>query len=458
MVDHSGGRRLYAAVWRWHFYAGLFAAPFLLILSITGAIYLFNDEINDALYPQLRFAPSGESMLNTGELVASVQRHYPNAVVTRIDTPVTPGRTAMAFVTPASGAPLRVFVDPGNARVLGEFVYTDTLVGFADLMHGSLLLGEFGDAVVELAACWTLVLVVTGLYLWWPRRQRARLRHALLGEPGARGRRLWREVHRLIGVYAAALILFLVITGLPWAGLWGGQFLTPISNALGLGYPPQLQHHSAAPPATPPAVMGDLGEMPWTLQQAPLPTAHLHHGEGQHAPGQAVIGVHQVHRILLQHGLPHGYRLTLPTPEHAIYTAITYPDRPQGQRTLQIDAYSGAVIANTGFAHYGAIAKAVEWGVAVHMGNYFGVVNQIVMLATCLAIIALVITGLTLWWRRRPPGGLGAPRPLAAARARNLTLITLALLLMLPLAGASLVLVLIIEALWRRWARRAGAR
>ncbi len=29
--------RLYRAVWRWHFYAGLFVVPFLLMLALTGA-------------------------------------------------------------------------------------------------------------------------------------------------------------------------------------------------------------------------------------------------------------------------------------------------------------------------------------------------------------------------------------------------------------------------------------
>ncbi|HBY49330.1 MAG TPA: PepSY domain-containing protein, partial [Alcanivorax sp.] len=93
----------YATAWRWHFYAGLFTAPFLLMLAVTGAIYLFNDELNDRLYPQLRFAPGGDRILPAGDLVAAVRDHYPDATVTRIDMPVTPGRTAMAFVTPAAG-------------------------------------------------------------------------------------------------------------------------------------------------------------------------------------------------------------------------------------------------------------------------------------------------------------------------------------------------------------------
>ena len=45
---------LYRAVWRWHFYAGLFALPFLIILAVTGALYLFHDEIDGLVYADLK--------------------------------------------------------------------------------------------------------------------------------------------------------------------------------------------------------------------------------------------------------------------------------------------------------------------------------------------------------------------------------------------------------------------
>src|SRR5690606_33250454 len=132
-----------------------------------------------------------------------------------------------------------------------------------------------------------------------------------------------------------------------------------------------------------------------------------------------------------------------------VYSAYTYPAQPEGQHTIHLDRYSGEVLGDVRFADYGAIAKAVEWGVAIHMGNYFGRLNQIIMLLTCLAIIALVITGLIMWWRRRPHTGLGAPRALAPPRKRLVVGMTLGMLVLFPLAGISLVVVLMIEATLR---------
>ncbi|WP_313769995.1 PepSY domain-containing protein [Parageobacillus genomosp. 1] len=37
----SKAQSLYRAVWRWHFYAGIVFAPFVILLAITGIIYLF---------------------------------------------------------------------------------------------------------------------------------------------------------------------------------------------------------------------------------------------------------------------------------------------------------------------------------------------------------------------------------------------------------------------------------
>lgn len=463
MSEESTGirSRLYAAVWRWHFYAGLFAAPFLLILSVTGAIYLFNDEINDRIYPELRFASAEGPLLPPSRMIDSAQQAFPGAQVTRIDLPTAPGRSAQLFVKTASGDPLRVFVDPASAQVLGSFVYSETLVGFSDVAHGSLMLGDFGDAIVELAACWTVVLVITGVYLWWP-RGRERVAGVVLPRLRARGRIFWRDLHKITGLYAAFLILFLLFTGLPWATIWGGKFLTPVSNALGVGYPDATRFRAEAPEQT---VAEAVGEVPWTLQQAPMPVSQVaglragtdhhaaHRGQGSEV-GQDLlppsIGVDAAAEILAAHGLSSAYRLSLPDGPTGAYTAYTYPDRPQGQRTLHIDRYSGAVLGEVAFRDYGIVAKAVELGVALHMGNYFGLANQIVMLLTCIAIIFLVVTGLVMWWRRRPAGGLGAPRTLAPLTLRNAALIIAALALLFPLAGASLVIVLSLDALLRK--------
>lgn len=427
-------RDIYRSVWRWHFYAGLLVMPLLLVLALTGAVYLFHDEIEDAVHAPLRFAPERRADLPLSRLVEAARTAYPGEV-TRIDLPSDPRRTAQVFVTPARGEPLRVFVDPGSARVHGAFVYTRTLVGFADTVHGSLMLGRFGDALVELAACWALLLIATGAYLWWPRERGWRA--ALWPQWRARGRGFWRSLHASVGAWTAALIVFLILTGLPWAGVWG-ELLRAGLQPLGLGYPAEHRHHVAAP-----RVIQAVSEAPWTLRDAPMPVSHAHH----HSPGSRDVGIDAVASVLAAHGLRADYRLSLPQGADGVYTAVVYPDRPQGQRTVHVDRYRAQVVGDTGFADYGLGAKAVELGVQLHMGRYFGRANQLLMLVPCLGIVALSLSGAWMWWRRRPRGRLGAPPAPAPARLRTVALIALGCGLAFPLLGASLLLVYALDRL-----------
>jgi len=42
---------VYRAFWRWHFYAGLLVLPILMLMALTGGLYLFKDELTAVLYP-----------------------------------------------------------------------------------------------------------------------------------------------------------------------------------------------------------------------------------------------------------------------------------------------------------------------------------------------------------------------------------------------------------------------
>ena len=169
------------------------------------------------------------------------------------------------------------------------------------------------------------------------------------------------------------------------------------------------------------------------------------------------VGVDRVAQVVAAQGMAAPYRLNLPRDSSGTYIVFSYPDQPEGQRTLYVDQYSGEVLDDVRFADYGIAAKAVELGVQLHMGNYFGRLNQIVMLVPCLGIIVLALTGPYMWWRRRPNGRLGAPKVLVVPSLRTLAILVLGMGLVFPLAGASLLICLLVDHFarrpWRRLAR-----
>lgn len=95
------------------------------------------------------------------------------------------------------------------------------------------------------------------------------------------------------------------------------------------------------------------------------------------------------------------------------------------------------------YTDYGPLGKWLEWGINVHMGQEFGLANQIVLLAVCIAIVMLAISAGVMWWKRRPAGSLGVP-PLPSDKRvfRGLLAILIAGGLVFPLVGLSLVTML----------------
>jgi uncharacterized iron-regulated membrane protein len=84
-------------------------------------------------------------------------------------------------------------------------------------------MGVRGSNIVELAASWTVIMIVTGLCLWWPRNTNGW--GGILYPRLTRSSRLfWRDLHSVTGVWVSFTALFLLATGLPWAKFWGEYF------------------------------------------------------------------------------------------------------------------------------------------------------------------------------------------------------------------------------------------
>ncbi|WP_416674262.1 PepSY domain-containing protein [Egbenema bharatensis] len=90
--------------------------------------------------------------------------------------------------------------------------------------------------------------------------------------------------------------------------------------------------------------------------------------------------------------------------------------------------------------------KAVEMGIAIHMGKYFGLPNKLLMLLACLILILLCMSGVVLWWIRRPSGQLGAPIVPMEGNQWKIPLAIVAIMgVVFPLVGISLIGVLLLD-------------
>ena len=425
------GTRWYNAVWRWHFYAGLFCMPFVLWLAATGTIYLWKPQIEawlerpyDTLTPA---GPRASAEVQVKVALAAV----PGATLHKYQLPQKPTEAARIIVG-RQGIETRIYVDPYRLRVLHSETESERPMRVISDLHGTLRAGNPGSYLVEIAACWTVTMLLTGLYLWWPRRARGLA--GVLYPRLRSGRRLfWRDLHAVAGIWVAVLALFLITTGLPWAKFWGSYFKEVRSVTRTLDGPQDW------PTGARSAMLGD----------------HVEHG-GMPMSHAAPTGA-DLDRVVAA-AYPLGLAapvLVAPPVQGTEWTATSDSANRPRRTSITVDAHTGALTSRRDFAERHWVDRAVGYGIAAHEGALFGLANQLLGTLTAVLLMLLSISGAVMWWRRRPQGLLGAPIPLSRPRHGPLLLGALLLLVIaMPLFGATFLSVAVAEGLLlRRWPR-----
>lgn len=417
---------LYRAVWRWHFYAGLLCLPFLVSLSATGALYLFKDEINATVFAGRTTVTPSESRLGPDRLIFEAMQAVPGGTPVSYTDPATPD--ASAVVTLAEGkAKILVYLDPADGTVLDTVDRDGEFFTVVKRLHSLAYFGPLANAVIEIVAGFAIILVITGAYLWWPRGQQGGV-VTVRGTP--RRRVWWRDLHAVTGFVAGGGLLFLAMTGLPWSIWWGDQ-LRHWSNAAGLAQPSILW---AGRPVSKVPMVDVLPSTGWTMQDAPVP---------QSPAGTKPIGIDEAAAILTRLGMPRGFELSLPVGPTGVYAAAVYPKDVARQRVVSLDQYTGKPLVDVPFQQIGPVGRLIQYGIGIHLGQDWGRANQLAMLAFCLATILLSVTAGTMWWKRRPAGGLGVPPwPRDRRAVAGVTGIVVGLGALFPLTGLAILAML----------------
>jgi len=430
----------YNLAWRWHFYAGLFVAPFMVLLALTGIIYLFKPQLDPLMYGDLLTVPAAEHALSADEQLQRAKAAYPRGTLSKYLPPADATSSAQ-FVMHDGGREMTVFVDPYRGTVLGTQDAKNNLQAIARALHGELMIGTVGDRLIELAAGWGVMLVISGVYLWWPRGKSSS--GVLWPRFTTRGRVFWRDLHAVTGFWGAALLLVMLLSGMAWTGFWGKQYAelwNRFPAAMWNNVPTSDQQARVLNTATQQTV-------PWAMENTPMPVSgdhaeHMNHSAMHAAPAAPTIRLQQVVDLATARKVEPGYSITPPTTAEGVFTVAVFANDPRNDATLHVDQYTGKVLADVRWEHYNGVARATETGVMLHEGKMFGWVNQLIVLLICLMILLSAVSGVVIWWKRRPAGGLGVP-PLRhdLPKWKTAMVIMLGLAIIFPLVGASLIVV-----------------
>lgn len=449
-IESSSSRRsgkiLFALLMRMHFYVGLLVGPFILIAALTGIVYVLTPSIESWLYRDaLTITTPGTSQplaqqIETAQLVVE-QDTLPAAVRPAPDAHST---TRVMFADPMLGPSEHraIFVDPVTLEVKGDMtVYgTSGILPFRtalDQFHRGLLLGDVGRLYSELAASWLWIIALLGVMLWVARRR-------ALNSAGTQ--MTARRRHATVGVLAIVGLLFFSATGLTWSK-WAGGNIGELRQAWGWGTPS----------------VSTVIETPDAANNDP----HAHHD--MHADHKMSSAPEEG-----SYARPEGFDQALEAARHAgLLAGRIQIDPPAGEgrawRVTEIDRRwptqvdqvaleprDMQVLEQTDFTTFPLAAKLTRWGIDLHMGVLFGLVNQLVLALFAGALVFLIVWGYRMWWQRIKNTTVNQAQTMTALFIMLPLVIQLSLLVImvllgvaLPVLGGSLIIIALIDAF--RW-------
>lgn len=386
-----------------HLIAGLVAGVVILSMAVTGLLISYETQLMEWANRGLRVTPPAADTprLDIETLVARVRETKPGLNPSGITWKADPAMP----VTLSVGREGVFFADPYTGRLLGEgdHAWHDFFHAATDwhrFLTGTGLSKEAGKAITGAGCLVFGVLLISGIYLWWPRHWRwANVRAVIFFNRDLKGRARNWNWHNVFGFWSAIPLLFIILTGLVMSYTWANNLLYTMTGNV----PP--------PPRAPGGPGGGMG--------GPRPEGGPRGEGGQRGPGGGERGGFErpaspppaltgLEPLLAQarQQIPDWRSLSLRMPVKPGDPFPVMVDRGgRGEvhrRTmLNLDTAQGKVIASPDDLSQQNLGRRLRmYARFLHTGELFGVIGQTVAALCTLATILLVWTGFALAWRR----------------------------------------------------------
>ena len=367
-----------------HLYIGLATAVFLLAISLSGAVIAFEPELNRAFHPDLtNVSPLGTRM-NWDLFKAVVEQQSPGWKLVRIYFPDQPDHsTYVRLRNGKTKAIHHVYVNQYTGRILGSTEDGSNWILKVHDLHVNFLSSKIGNQIVTWTTVGLLILSLTGITLWWPRK-------TYVFRLTSKAPRLNRDLHMSVGFWSFLAMFLFAITGL------------------------SLHYQT-----------GKLLDLLNKPDDARLASGH----------GTSIEGVLQTAREALPGTtIP---RLLLPEKKgDTIFVYQRFPEdkTPAGRSFSTIDPKTGALLSSGSSRDAPFLKTAlVQYTREIHTGTLFGLPTKILVCVFALGLAVLTITGPLMWinklraashgcrvlrLREEEQARTATPAPLSAAELR----------------------------------------
>jgi uncharacterized iron-regulated membrane protein len=197
------------ATFQVHLWSGLALGVYVVVLSITGSILVYRNELNRWVQAPRPKYDATAKRLTREELKAAAERAYPGYTITRVGDRVTRRNPVVEIWIEGKDQKKERLFDPYTGRDLGDAVTSGELaLIWVARLHDELLFDRAGRYWNGALSAAMTLLVLTGLVVWWPGIRR--WRRSLVVKTSSGWKRFNWDLHSALGIW---LFLFMLLWG-----------------------------------------------------------------------------------------------------------------------------------------------------------------------------------------------------------------------------------------------------
>lgn len=356
-----------------HLWLGLSSGLVVFIIAITGCIYAFQSEIRNLTEPHRFVRQQNEDFIRPSVLQHIAEDTLPGKHLHAVMYRGKEDAATAIFYSEEEEYYYLVYLNPYTGEV--QKVSDENNNFFRFILDGHFYLWlphEVGHVVVATATLIFLVMIITGLVLWWPRNKAGRKQRFTI-KWNARWRRKNYDLHNVLGFYVLSVAFVFAVTGL----VWGFQWFSALYYGVLSG-----------------------GEM---MEAYVEPTSAKGVQYNADVPAMDKLW------YALRSDVPQGGSIEVHAPETDT-SCIAVSINPDAETYWKTDYryYDQYTLEELPVAHawgrfeHAAIAeKIMRMNYDLHIGAVWGLPGKILAFSASLIIASLPITGFLIWWGRR---------------------------------------------------------
>lgn len=357
-----------------HLWLGLGTGLVVFIVALTGCLYCFQEEIG-YLYDDYKYVEAQD------------QSFIPPSRVYEIGNEVLPGRTIHSAIYGDKTEALQIVyyeADPEFYQKAYLNPYSGELIKVVDLESGFfhfildghmyLWMGDFGKQIVSYSTLIFLIILISGLILWWPRNRRAAKKRVRFSwSDRTKWKRKNYDLHNILGFYASAVAVLIAITGLVMALNWfakGFYQVTGGEKSATFSWPENVSQTNVA------ETEGKPIDILWKKMM-------------QEYPNASIVEMHYP-----------------PSKEYTIYAYMKFSEGTYWDSDYRY--FDSQTLQEIEPNHvYGKLEEASTADVFhrmnydIHIGAIGGIAGKIIVFFSSLIVGSLPVTGTIIWWGRR---------------------------------------------------------